>query len=102
MDFRRGDPDMYVATFKLQCKPEKQHEINQTLEEIVDRVKKLEGCKNTKIYKDKNDENIFFLVEEWQNQRHLDDHMKSNLFAALLGIKGLLTKEPEIMFMDEH
>ena len=102
MDFRRGDPDMYVVTFKLHGKPENQYEINQSLEEIGDKVKKLEGCINTIIYKDKNDENIFFLVEEWQNQRHLDDHMKSNLFAALLGIKGLLTKEPEIMFMDEH
>ena len=101
MDFRRGDPDMYVVTFKLHGKPENQHEINQSLEEIGDKVKKLEGCMNTIIYKDKNDENIFFLVEEWQKQRHLDDHMKSNLFAALLGIKGLLTKEPEIMFMNE-
>jgi hypothetical protein len=31
----------------------------------------------------------------------LDDHMKSSLFAALLGFKGLLTKEPEIKFMNE-
>ena len=51
---------------------------------------------------DTDDENIFFLVEEWQQQRHLDDHMKSSLFAALLGIKGLLTKEPEIKFMAEN
>ncbi len=93
---------MYVVTFKLHGKPENQHEINQSLEEIGDKVKKLEGCINTIIYKDKSDENIFFLVEEWQKQRHLDDHMKSNLFAALLGIKGLLTKEPEIKFMNEH
>jgi quinol monooxygenase YgiN len=43
----------------------------------------------------------FFLVEEWQKQRQLADHMKSSLFAALLGIKGLLVKEPEIKFMNE-
>ena len=58
--------------------------------------------KNTsKVYQDVDDENIFFLVEEWQKQRLLDDHMKSSLFGALLGIKGLLIKEPEIKFMNE-
>ncbi len=58
--------------------------------------------KNTsKVYQDVDDENIFFLVEEWQKQRLLDDHMKSSLLGALLGIKGLLIKEPEIKFMNE-
>ena len=61
----------------------------------------MDGCRDTKIYQDMDDENTFFMVEEWQKQRQLDDHMKSSLFSALLGIKGLLTKEPEIMFMNE-
>ena len=101
MDFRRGDPDMYVATFKLHGKPGKQLEISRSLKEIAAKVKKLDGCKDTKIYQDVDDESIHFLVEEWHKQRQLDDHMKSNLFSALLGIKGLLTKEPEIKFMNE-
>ena len=92
---------MFVVTFQFYGKPEKHREINQSLEEIVDKVKKLEGCVSAMIYKDANDENIFLLVEEWRKQRYLDDHMKSNLFAALLGIRMLLTKEPEIEFMSE-
>jgi quinol monooxygenase YgiN len=55
----------------------------------------------SKVYQDVDDENIFFLVEEWQKQRLLDDHMKSSLFGALLGIKRLLIKELEIKFMNE-
>jgi quinol monooxygenase YgiN len=92
---------MHVVTFKLQGKPRNLLEINQSLKEIAAKVKKLDGCVNTMIYRDDDDENIFFLVEEWEKQRQLDDHMKSNLFAALLGIKGLLVKEPEIKFMAE-
>ena len=64
-------------------------------------MKKLEGYADTRICQDTSDESIFYFVEEWQKQRHLDDHMKSSLFAALLGIKGLLVKEPEIKFMSE-
>ena len=92
---------MIVVTFKLHGKPGNQVEINQSLKGIAAKVKKLDGCKDTKVYQDVDDENIFFLVEEWQKQRLLDDHMKSSLFGALLGIKGLLIKEPEIKFMNE-
>ena len=93
---------MIVVTFKLHGKPGNQVEINQSLKGIAEKVKKLDGCKDTKVYQDVDDENIFFLVEEWQKQRLLDDHMKSSLFGALLGIKGLLIKEPEIKFMNEN
>ena len=75
---------------------------NQSLKGIAAKVKKLDGCKDTKVYQDVDDKNIFSLVEEWQKQRLLDDHMKSSLFGALLGIKGLLIKEPEIKFMNEE
>ena len=92
---------MFVVTFKLHGKPENLLEISQSLEGIAEKVKKLEGCVDTRIYQDTSDERIFYFVEEWQKQRQLDDHMKSSLFGALLGIKGLLVKEPEIKFMNE-
>jgi quinol monooxygenase YgiN len=93
---------MFVVTFKLQGKPETLIEISQSLQCIVDKVQKLEGCIDARIYRDINDETIFLLIEEWQKQRNLDDHMKSSLYAALLGIKGLLVKSPEIRFMVEN
>ena len=61
---------MVVVTFKLLGKPEKLTEIRQSLNEIAVKVKKLDGCRDTKVYLDMNDENLFFMVEEWQNQRH--------------------------------
>ncbi len=91
---------MVGVTFKLHGKTEKLLEIRQSLKGIAEKVKKLEGCMDTKVYQDTDNENIFLLVEEWQKQRQLDDHMKSSLFAALLGSKGLLTKDPEIKFMN--
>ena len=91
---------MVVVTFKMQGKTEKLLEINQSLKGIAEKVKTLDGCKSTKVYQDIDNEDTFFLVEEWHNQRHLDDHMKTSLFAAILGLKGLLEKEPEVMFMN--
>jgi quinol monooxygenase YgiN len=92
---------MVVVTFKLHGKPGSQLEIRQSLNGIAGKVKKLDGCNGTDVYQDMDDDNIFFMVEKWHKQRHLDDHMKTSLFSALLGIEGLLTKEPDIMFMNE-
>ena len=92
---------MFIVTFKLNGKSAKLLEINQSLTAIATKVKKLDGCRDSKVYQDLNDDNIFFLVEEWQTQRQLDDHMKTNLFKALLGMDELLVKKPEIMFMSE-
>lgn len=92
---------MFVATFKFRCLHKNLLEINQSLQEIAEKVKKLEGCADARVYEDTKDNSILYFVQEWQKQRHLDDHMKSSLFAALLGIKGLLAQKPEIKFMSE-
>ena len=92
---------MFIVTFELQGKPETRTEITQSLQGIAEKITKLEGCINTSIYQTIDDENIFFFIEEWRKQRNLDDHIKSSLFAALLGIKGLLVKAPKIKFLIE-
>ena len=93
---------MFFVTFRFQSNPKSSVEIVQTLQGISDKVKKIEGCLNAHVYRDIEDESIFFLVEEWQKQRDLEEHSKSDLFAALIGTKGLLVKSPEIKFMVEN
>jgi quinol monooxygenase YgiN len=93
---------MFFVTFKLLGKQKNYVEIIQTLQGIADKVRKIEGCTNVHVYRDIQDESIFFLVEEWQKQRDLEEHAKSDLFAALGGTKGLLVKSPEINFLVEN
>lgn len=93
---------MFIVTLRFQSKPKHSVEIIQTLQGIADKVKKIDGCENVHIYREIQDVNIFFLVEEWQKQRSLEEHVKSDLFAALVGTKGLLVKSPEIKFMVEN
>jgi quinol monooxygenase YgiN len=90
---------MVIVTFKLHSRPEARIEITQSLEAIADRVRKVKGLIDVQVYRDINNANVFLLVEEWQNQLDLDDHMNSSLFAALLGSKGLLVETPAIKFM---
>ncbi len=92
---------MFFVTFRFQSRPKHSVEIIQTLQGIADKVKKIERCTSVCVYRDIQEENIFFLVEEWQKQRSMEEHAKSDLFAALIGTKGLLVKSPEIKVMVE-
>ena len=87
---------MYMLTFKVHGKPDRATEISQSLKDITEKVKKVEGCLDAHVYSEISDEPIFFLTQEWQKRRALEDHLNSGLFAALLGISSLLEKPPEI------
>jgi quinol monooxygenase YgiN len=93
---------MFFVTLKLHGKPENAIELTQTLQGVANKLKMVEGCVDVQIYKVLNDESIFFFAEEWKKQRNLEKHMKSYLFAALTGTKGLLVKPPEVRLMVEN
>jgi quinol monooxygenase YgiN len=73
---------MFIVTFRFQSKPKHSVEIIQTLQGIIEKVKVIEGCINAYVYRDAHDENIFFLVEEWQKQRSMEEHTKSDLVCS--------------------
>jgi len=70
--------------------PEKQKEVLQTLLSLIAQLKKEKGCLSYDIYSDIEDENVFGLISEWESRQALDDHLRSDRFSILLGIKSLL------------
>jgi quinol monooxygenase YgiN len=84
------------ATILFDVLPEKRIELLQTLRSMVEGFKKEKGCKSCFFYQDVDNENIFILVEEWNSQEELDNHLKSEMFGALIGAKSLLAKIPEV------
>jgi len=92
---------LIIAAIKMKGRSEKRKEISQTIQSLAGQVLGKKGCLDANSYQDINDENIFYLVEEWQTQQDLDDYLQSKLFAVLLGIKTILVESPEIKFMVE-
>ena len=70
--------------------PEKQREVLQTLLSLIASLEKEKGCLSYDIYSDIEDESIFNLISEWESRQSLDDHLRSDRFSILLGIKSLL------------
>jgi len=92
---------MFISSIRMKGRSDKRKEIIQTLNGISDQVKLKKGCLNAKNYQDIDDEDVFYLVEEWKSQQDMDEYMNSQLFAALLGIQTILVEKPEINILVE-
>ena len=90
---------MFVVMVRLKGQPGKHKEILQTINGILDQLQMKNGCRDAVSYQETHDENIFFVVEEWQTEKDLDEYLHSTLFAALLGIESLLVEMPDIQIM---
>lgn len=93
---------MITASIKMYGRSEKRKEIMQTIKGISKRLQEDARCVETSIYQDINDKNIFYLVEEWEDEQQLETHIHSRMFAALLGAGSLMERPPEVKCMVDN
>ena len=86
---------MILVTVTMNVLPEKRKELLQTVHPLIVLIREERGCISCRLFKDDEDENSFALVEEWETQEDLDNHLRSDRFAVLLGAKSLLREPPE-------
>lgn len=72
---------------------EKRMELSQTIASLTDSIRIEKGCRSCDFCQSIEDENRFFLLEEWDTQKNLMTHMKSKHFRVLRGAMSLL-REP--------
>ena len=88
-----------VATFEVQ--EGKAGEAEAALRETIEATHAEAGCLRYALHRDKNDPNVFVLVEHWTAQDALDAHFRQPYVAAL-GEKaaGVLAAPPVIRFCE--
>ena len=87
---------MILVTIKMKVSPEKCTELLQTIRALISSTRQEGGCISHSFYQDVQDENAFNLIEEWQTQDDLDNHLRSDNFGILLGAMNLLSEPPDI------
>ena len=87
---------MNLFLIKMSALPEKRKELLQTLEAIVDRVRREKECLNANLYQNMENDQKFMLAEEWRNQEALENYIRSDRFSILLGTRSLL-EQPAAM-----
>ena len=87
---------MILAIIEMNARPAKRKELLQTLHAIIPKIRNEKGCMKCSACQDIENENIFRLIEEWETQHDLDNHLHSELFTVLLGAKNLMNEPLEI------
>lgn len=83
-------------TIEVKAKPEKFHELYQTLQALLPLIRKEKGCLDCRIYRDVDEGEIFFLSVHWDALIHLKHYTRSGNGVALLGAIDLLTENVRV------
>ena len=89
---------MILVTIQMNALPEKRIELSQTIVSLSVSTRMEKGCQRCEICQSIEDENRFFLLEEWNTQENLMAHLKSEHFMVLRGAITLLQESYEMMF----
>ena len=91
---------MVSLIMKLNARPSKDMELKQTLLALNDPIRNGKGCLSYTVFEDVENKNCFCLVGQWKTRADLDNHRQSDSFAVLMGARGLLDTDPEIIIQE--
>ena len=89
---------MIITTIKIQGNPAKRKEIVLTVEGLTEKMRKSAGCLRADLYQDLENKDTFYILEEWQTIKDLENYKASKSMAVLLGTEPLLTGALEIKY----
>ncbi len=89
---------MVLVIIRMKVLSEKRMELSQTINLLIGSIRTEKGCQRCDLYQGMEDENRLFLLEEWDTQENLKNHLKSERFRILRGAMNLLKEPYEMMF----
>src|SRR5450759_1229931 len=89
---------MILVTIRMNVRSEKRMELSQTIASLSGSTRMEKGCQRCDFCQSIGDENRLFLLEEWDTQKNLMTHLKSEHFKVIRGAMSLLEEPYEMMF----
>ncbi len=89
---------MNTVTVRLKIVQGKNGEFIQTIRSLQEKLKQEEGFSKCTVYQDTADDSTFNMIEEWQTQDYLDNHLRSDLFRILIGALKVLSEECDVSY----
>jgi Uncharacterized conserved protein len=89
---------MIMILIRMNVLSEKRLELSQTITSLSGYTRMEKGCQRCDFCQSIEDENRFFLLEEWDTQENLIAHLQSEHFRVIRGAMNLLQEPYEKMF----
>jgi len=89
---------MILEIIRMKVPSEKRMELSQTIASLIGPIRTEKGCQRCDFCQSTEDENKLWLLEEWDTQENLMDHLRSGRLRVLRGAMNLLKEPYEVMF----
>lgn len=89
---------MILFIIRMKVFSEKRKELLQTISSLIGSIRMDKGCKRCEFCQSIEDEDELLLLEEWNTQGDLREHLKSGHFGVIRGALSLLKEPHEMMF----
>lgn len=53
-------------------------------DELIKKTREEDGCISYELFQDINDKNVLIIIEEWESEKHLDAHKKTEHFTRVV------------------
>ncbi len=76
---------MFTRIVKMEFEAENVPTFLANFDKVKEKIRGFEGCSFLELYRDKNDETIFFTYSRWRDDTDLENYRKSSLFKEVWG-----------------
>ena len=86
---------MYIVTLRIKVPSHKHASFVDACHKYIGPTQVQLGCISCSFYQDVNDSDIVLLLEEWENRKSLDKHLKSKQYRIVLSLMDLADQPPD-------
>lgn len=74
---------MFTRIVKMEFREDTTEEFLKNFEVVKKKIRNFPGCSFLELYRDKNNETIFFTYSRWNTENDLENYRKSDLFKSV-------------------
>jgi quinol monooxygenase YgiN len=89
---------MISAILRIHCRQDKISDVNRLFRSLIEPTRVEDGCISCRLYHEAGQPNVIAWVEEWETEKDLRRHLKSDVYRKILAALDLAEEEPEICF----
>jgi quinol monooxygenase YgiN len=89
---------MIIVTLHLKVAPEKRIQILKTIHSMIGPTSAQPGCLQCNFWGSTQNDDILILLEKWESQETLNQHIKSEEFLKVLAAMDTACEQPQISF----
>ena len=87
---------MIILTIRMTVQPRNRSAVLNVIRPMLGPTSVETGCAGCRMSADVDDENVLMFSEEWDTQKNLERHVRSNGFRDLLSVLDLASEPPEV------